>query len=341
MSTLQSPPQFQMIQLDKVKPNKVNPRGKDVKENDPHSESLKESIAEFGILVPLVVRRTDSDQYELIDGERRYWVAHSLRMKEVPAFVIVGDLAQREILQRMFQIHMNREEWGPVEQCRASEDLYEELLGKFEDDTEELISSFARFTGTDRRTARNRVQFLRWPGDIKRKIYEDSARHESYWYVVEIEDKIIEPALKNYPEYFDKVKVDDVRRFLYRKWEEGTLKAAIEVRTAGAIFRSRVEKKRERDRVIKIFDKLVKDVDITYQEAFEEFARQFPTFVEPKIPKPRALINSIRRLTDALSQYDLFFLQAYRGSKQRILNELGQALDDLVEAGRALGKRLK
>src|SRR2546427_12624477 len=105
------------VDLAKIVPNKKNPRGPNVRETDPHRENLKESVAEFGILVPLVLRRLPDDTFEIVDGERRYWVAQALRIKEVPAFILEGDLGDKSILQRMFQIHLNRDEWNAVQQC--------------------------------------------------------------------------------------------------------------------------------------------------------------------------------------------------------------------------------
>ena len=206
------------VKLSEISPSRRNPRGPNVRENDSHRENLRESIAEFGILVPLVVRRQNGN-FELIDGERRYWIARSLKLETVPAFIVGEDLDPKGVLQRMFQIHMNRDQWDAVQQCKASEEVFAELRGKYVDDWPGLITEFAKFTGDDTRTARNRAQFLRWPKKIKEEIYSDPEKHSSYWYIVEIEDKIIEPAQNNYPEYFEKVAVDQVREFLYRKWE--------------------------------------------------------------------------------------------------------------------------
>lgn len=334
--------ELDFIELEKIQINKkVNPRGPNVRENDPHRENLKESIAQFGILVPLVVRRIDTDKYELIDGERRYWIAKSLKKEKVPAFITHEPLDDKAILQRMFQIHMNREQWGPIEQLKASEGLYAELVKKHKQNVGAIVNDFAKFTGDDTRTARNRIQFLRWPEDLKREIYIDPAKHESYWYVVEIEDKIVEPSQKNYPEYFEKVEVDDVRRFLYRKLEEGIVGAAIDVRPAQIIFRSKIVNKNDRRKVHRILNKLVKDVHFTYEEAFEDFVQEFPQLVEPKIPKPRAMLNSIRKLTDILSQYQPEYFDLPARSKESRLEEAVQAVQQLLDAARKFLARMK
>lgn len=328
------------MEVTKIVPNKNNPRGPNVREGDPHRENLKESMAEFGILVPLVLRRLPDSKYEIVDGERRYWVAQALRLKEVPAFVLEGDLADRAVLQRMFQIHLNRDEWNAVQQCKAAEGFYQGLVQKHEGDVEAMTSEFARFTGTDLRTARNRIQFLRWPKMIKDQIYSDQKRYDSYWYVVEIEDKIIEPALKNFPEYFEKVDVNDVRKFLYEKWEHGVVRAAVDVRRAAIIVRTPLHTKRDRRKALKILDRLVKEVEYSYEDAFESFTVALPKSIERTLPKPRALVNSIRKLTDTLSQYEPQYVKAY-GKGSAILNELLEVVQDLRIAARAFVRRMR
>jgi ParB/RepB/Spo0J family partition protein len=329
------------IEVSRIDPNSENPRGPNVRENDPHRENLMESIAEFGILVPLVLREKDGNRYELIDGERRYWIAKSLKIAKVPAFVFTGKLDEKEILRRMFQIHMNRDQWDAVQQCRASEALYKDLLVQFKGDEYAVVAEFARFTGDDRRTARNRIQFLRWPADIKEEIYKDPAKHDSYWYVVEIEDKIIEPAQRNYPEYFVKVDVNDVRRFLYRKWEAKTVSAAVDVRLAAPLVRSEITSKDERARVLKIFNKLVRSTEQTYGEAYEDFARQFPDLVEPKLPKLRSLINTASWLAGVFSRYGPDHIATYTRKDAQLSEELFEAVESLVEAARGFLRRMR
>jgi hypothetical protein len=332
---------LQLIDVAKIRPNKENPRGLNIRETDPHRENLKESMQKFGILVPLVVRPLGDGQFELIDGERRYWIARSLKMREVPAYVLNGGMDSKAILQRMFQIHMNRDQWDAVQQCKASEPIYAELKGAYGEDYEAIVEQFARFSGTDKRTARNRVQFLRWPEAVKRSIYSDPTKHDSYWYVVEIEDKIVEPAQRNYPEYFQRVSVDEVRRFLYRKWEANTVKAAVDVRQAQVLTRANFKDKAPRAAALRILDQLVNDTEFTYEDALKEFAQEFPDLVPPKIPKPRAFINLLRNVTDFLSQYQPEFLETYPRQRSAYAFDLAEAARSLVEAAKQFLRRMR
>lgn len=98
-SAKQRRPGLEIVDISRIRPNQINPRGPDVRANDPHREELKESIREFGILVHCP----------------EYWIAKSLKIQRVPALIVDGHLDKAGVLQRMFQIHMNRDQWDAVQ----------------------------------------------------------------------------------------------------------------------------------------------------------------------------------------------------------------------------------
>jgi len=62
-------------------------------EDNEEMEALTESIREYGILNPLLVRRIDGSEtdYELISGHRRAYAAAKAGLETVPAFVVSLD----------------------------------------------------------------------------------------------------------------------------------------------------------------------------------------------------------------------------------------------------------
>jgi len=294
----------------KIDRNDNNPRGINIVEQDDKLGLLRDSINEFGILVPLVVvpRR---GRYILIDGERRYEAAKSLGLKNVPAYVAESELSDRKILVRMFHIHHNREQWGPIPQCNALEDMYKKLkkrknirtLSSEDAKIKVIAAEIEQRTGLDAATARDRVLFLRWPENIKKKLYKHPTG--AHHHIVEIESRIILPALKNYPEYFQEVPVDDVRRFLFEKIDVNAVGRGIEVRIAAPIVKLKVHKKTEKNKVLKILDDLVKDKNMTYKDAREEFDREFPSATALKPPSPRKLLTAICDLCEMVEMFNL------------------------------------
>ena len=83
----------QMMKINMVEPNREQPRKKF--EEDALLE-LADSIKQFGILQPLLVRKR-KDYYEIIAGERRWRAAKIAGVKEVP--VIVKDYTEQEIIE--------------------------------------------------------------------------------------------------------------------------------------------------------------------------------------------------------------------------------------------------
>src|SRR5262245_2566710 len=108
------------IDISKIDPNPDNPRGLNIQTEDEKLSYLKDSIRKSGVMVPIVVSRREG-RYFLIDGERRYWASKKVGLNKIPAFIIDedGKLTADDVLFRMFQIHHNREQWGPIQDCRA------------------------------------------------------------------------------------------------------------------------------------------------------------------------------------------------------------------------------
>lgn len=75
------------IPVSRIRPNPRQPR----KRFDPQTlEDLRASIAEHGVLVPILVREA-GDAYELIAGERRWRACAALQLAAIPAIVRPAD----------------------------------------------------------------------------------------------------------------------------------------------------------------------------------------------------------------------------------------------------------
>lgn len=334
------------ISLSKVEPNPENPRGIDIQTQDDKLANLKDSISQFGVLVPLVVSKR-GDKYLLIDGERRYWACKALNLTELPAFIIdeKGDLDDSQILFRMFQIHHNREQWGPVQQCRALEAEYRRVVRQpsirsLSDEraklcavAEELVTS----TGIEMRTALSRVHFLRWPLRVKQRLYNDP-EERGYWYICEIEEKIIIPAMTNYPEYFEAVPVDEVRADLFEKLEHHSVVKSTEVRRVAPYFRTALPKEADKKKVRKVLSELQTNKEMTYSEAQDELLKALPDFQDREPVSPRKLESMLTRLCLAVEDFDVAAIgtakrrgKATRRELQRAVTRLSAALQNLLD----------
>jgi ParB family transcriptional regulator, chromosome partitioning protein len=145
-------PELRELPLEVIGPSPHQPRTR----FDPASiSSLAASIADAGMVQPLIVRPLRDGRYELIAGERRWRAAREAAIETVPA--IVRDEAEAEGLQTALIENMAREDLNPVDEARACAALVEDLgLSK-----EEL----ARRLGRSRSAISNLIRLLDLPDE--------------------------------------------------------------------------------------------------------------------------------------------------------------------------------
>ncbi len=88
-------------------------------------EDLKSSIAEHGILQPIIVAPADETHYRLIAGERRFSAALALGLATVPA--IVRTIADHRWLEVQLIENLHRKDLTPFEEASAFLRLIEEF----------------------------------------------------------------------------------------------------------------------------------------------------------------------------------------------------------------------
>ena len=87
--------------------------------DDEDMEALVESIRQYGVLNPIIVRerRQYGDNYEIVSGHRRYEACKRLGKFDVP--VIVRDLTDEEAILTMVDSNLHRERLLPSEKAFA------------------------------------------------------------------------------------------------------------------------------------------------------------------------------------------------------------------------------
>ena len=87
--------------------------------DDAEMEALVESIREYGILTPLIVRPTEDtpNEYEVISGHRRLHAAQKAGIVEVPAFVHA--ISREEAAIQLVDSNLHREHILPSEKAFA------------------------------------------------------------------------------------------------------------------------------------------------------------------------------------------------------------------------------
>lgn len=83
---------------------------------------LASSIAHFGLLTPLLLRKIRGNRYELLAGERRLRACQQLDMQEIPAVVV--DLKENEVGKVIMSERIHQTTLSPVERAET----YDRLL---------------------------------------------------------------------------------------------------------------------------------------------------------------------------------------------------------------------
>jgi ParB family transcriptional regulator, chromosome partitioning protein len=121
-SLAEAAPELRDVPVALIRPNPDQPR----KRFDPESiTALARSIADAGLVQPLILRPLADGRFELIAGERRWRAAQEAGLETVPALVRDEDEARR--LQTALIENVAREDLNPVDQARACAALVEEL----------------------------------------------------------------------------------------------------------------------------------------------------------------------------------------------------------------------
>ena len=133
-------------------------------------ESLQElaaSIREHGLIQPLIVVRTSSEdsltggaEYQLIAGERRWQAAKLAGLTAVP--VIIKDATPQEMLELALVENLQRADLNPLEEALG----YRQLMDEFGLTQEQV----AERVGKSRAAVANAVRLLRLPDAVKTRL---------------------------------------------------------------------------------------------------------------------------------------------------------------------------
>lgn len=147
------------IELAKIKTNPNQPRKRF---DDSKIRELASSIAEKGLIQPIVVRK-EIDSYELIVGERRFRAVQHLQLEKIPA-IIYQQVSKREVMELALIENIQREDLNPIEEAEA----YRVLLQEHGISQEDLAVK----VGKDRSSIANSLRLLTLPAKVRHHVIE-------------------------------------------------------------------------------------------------------------------------------------------------------------------------
>lgn len=135
------------VNLNDIEPNRAQPR-KDFDEGA--LSELAESIAEHGLIQPIVVKPTTNGRYSIIAGERRWRACRIAGVHEVP--VVIKDVDEQELMELALIENLQREDLNAVEEALG----YRSLIESFSLTQEDV----ARRVGKSRVAVTNALRIL-------------------------------------------------------------------------------------------------------------------------------------------------------------------------------------
>ncbi len=135
------------LPIAKVEPREAQPR----KRFDEQAlQDLADSIAQYGLIQPIVARKLDSGYYQIIAGERRWRASRMAGLTEVPVRVLEAD--DRRTAELALVENLQREDLNPIEEARGYKTLMEDY-GLTQEET-------ARSVGRSRPAVANALRLL-------------------------------------------------------------------------------------------------------------------------------------------------------------------------------------
>ena len=136
-----------ILPITKVEPREDQPR---LRFDEDALQELSDSIAQYGLIQPITVRKLENGYYQIIAGERRWRASRMAGLKEVPVRVIEAD--DRRTAELALVENLQREDLNPIEEARG----YQSLMHDFGLTQEET----ARSVGRSRPAVANSLRLL-------------------------------------------------------------------------------------------------------------------------------------------------------------------------------------
>jgi ParB family chromosome partitioning protein len=145
-----------IVPIERVQPNPDQPRRTFAEDA---LDELASSIAEKGIIQPLIVRQSPNDPeiFEIVAGERRWRAAQRAKLHEIP--VLLRDYDDTEVLEIAIIENIQRADLNPVDEAAG----YKQLMDRFGHTQDKLASAL----GKSRSHIANLLRLLTLPEEVQ------------------------------------------------------------------------------------------------------------------------------------------------------------------------------
>lgn len=154
VETIVEDKEFTYLPLTKIEPGKYQPRQE---LDQTELAELTRSIKEKGVIQPIIVRKRQDNNYEIVAGHRRFFAAKALGLNEIPT--VIKQLEDKDAFIFAIVENLQRQDLNPIEEAQAFSRLMQEF--------EYTLDQLANFLGKDKTTISNALRLLKLPPQIR------------------------------------------------------------------------------------------------------------------------------------------------------------------------------
>lgn len=310
-------------------------------EADENFQRLKESVYEFGVLVPLVVKphKRGGKEFILIDGERRLRAALATNQKTVPVHILTESETGDEMLYA-FQIHMLRKEWSRTAQARALAKIInnsKEEIGRKQE--KELFDIIQEKTGYNETSLRDLFRVLKYVDKNEKVLDEidDPKSNIKFSHLVQLEASFVEQIERMFPDIIKKYGVETIRSKLLDKVRIDVISSTREpMEKLLPLFihsKTTVQKEYLKKLIIDFLDHKNKSPE----DIFRSFELEFPINKEDLVKLVNEAEKKIEELESIISNLQYAQFSIYKPLK----DNLTKKIDSLIKVLQDAKKRMR
>lgn len=173
------PDEVIQLPVKQIQPNRYQPRSVF---NEEKIEELAKTINTHGIIQPIVVRKIDTDSYEIIAGERRWRAVQLLGWDSVSA--IIRDMNDTQTASVALIENLQREELTVIEEAMA----YAKLL-ELQELTQEAL---AQRLGKNQSTIANKLRLLKLPEPVQEALLQKLITERHARALIKLKDETLQ-----------------------------------------------------------------------------------------------------------------------------------------------------
>lgn len=316
-----------------INPENVRGEKEEQIEADEDFLRLKESVHEYGVIVPLVVakRRKKGKKYILIDGERRLRAALATNQKKIPVHVISKDIVKDQMLLS-FQIHMLRKEWSRTAQARALSKIIKKVekeIGKKKE--KEVFNIIQEKTGYSESKLKDLVRILRYARDDEEILDEiDNIKSNiKFSHLVQLEASFIEQIERTFPEVIKTYGIKTIRERMLEKVRTNIIVSTREPMEKLLPLFIHAKTPQKLNYLKKLIGEFIDNKTMTPVEVFRRFELKFPIAKEDLIKLVEEAYRKMEELESILNNLRYTQFGIYQILKEKLIKKINLLINML------------